>query len=67
MEGLRFPELIIILILVAVLFGPQKIAGIGSGLGKAIRDFKNAVNSPDEAPKAAPPAPGAERDPTPRA
>ena len=44
MEGLRFPELLVILLLIAVLFGPQKIAGLGAGLGKAIRDFKDAMN-----------------------
>ena len=55
MEGLRFPELLVILLLIAVLFGPQKIAGLGAGLGKAIRDFKNAMEGkqPDEQQAAA--------------
>lgn len=43
MEGLRFPELLVILLLIAVLFGPKKIAGLGAGLGKSIRGFKDAM------------------------
>lgn len=27
-----------------MLFGPQKIAGLGAGLGKAVRDFKDAMS-----------------------
>jgi sec-independent protein translocase protein TatA len=30
-----------------VVFGPSKLPQIGSGLGKAIRDFKKGVSSDD--------------------
>jgi sec-independent protein translocase protein TatA len=30
-----------------VIFGPSKLPQIGSGLGKAIRDFKKGVSSDD--------------------
>lgn len=43
MFGLGFQELLIILIIALVIFGPGKLPQIGSGLGKAIRDFKKAV------------------------
>ena len=39
MFGLGFQELLIILIIALIIFGPSKLPQIGSGLGKAIRDF----------------------------
>jgi sec-independent protein translocase protein TatA len=44
MFGLGFQELLIILIIALVIFGPGKLPQIGSGLGKAIRDFKKGVS-----------------------
>ncbi len=43
MFGLGFQELLIILIIALVIFGPAKLPQIGSGLGKAIRDFKKGI------------------------
>jgi len=43
MFGLGFQELLIILIIALIIFGPGKLPQIGSGLGKAIRDFKKGV------------------------
>ena len=37
-------ELIIILLIVLLLFGGRKIPEIAKGLGKGIRDFKDAMN-----------------------
>jgi sec-independent protein translocase protein TatA len=42
MFGLGMQELVIILVIALVIFGPTKLPQIGSGLGKAIRDFKRA-------------------------
>ncbi|MBQ8162464.1 MAG: twin-arginine translocase TatA/TatE family subunit [Clostridia bacterium] len=36
-------EIILILIIVLVLFGGGKLAGVGKALGKSIKDFKNEV------------------------
>ena len=47
MFGLGVPELVIILVIALVLFGPGKLPQIGSGLGKAIRDFKKGVSGED--------------------
>ena len=44
MFGLGVQELLIILVIALVLFGPGKLPQIGSGLGKAIRDFKKGIN-----------------------
>jgi sec-independent protein translocase protein TatA len=40
MFGLGGPELIVILVIGLVLFGSSKLPQLGSGLGKAIRDFR---------------------------
>jgi sec-independent protein translocase protein TatA len=45
MFGLGMPELAVILVIALVLFGPSKLPQIGSGLGKAIRDFKKGISS----------------------
>ena len=36
-----------ILVIALVIFGPSKLPQIGSGLGKAIRDFKKGVTGDD--------------------
>ena len=44
MEGLFQPtHLIFILIIVLILFGPGKLPELGKGLGKGIREFKDAL------------------------
>lgn len=47
MFGLGMPELGIILVIALVIFGPTKLPQIGSGLGKAIRDFRRGVGADD--------------------
>ena len=42
------PELLIILAIVVVLFGASRIAGLGSSLGAAIREFKREVKEPGD-------------------
>ncbi len=44
MFGLGFQELLVILVIALVIFGPAKLPQIGSGLGKAIRDFRKAIS-----------------------
>ncbi len=48
MFGLGAQELIIILVIILVLFGASRLPEIGTGLGKAIRNFKKSVSEPDE-------------------
>jgi len=47
MFGLGATELFIILAIVVVLFGARRLPEIGSGLGKAIRGFKEGVSGKD--------------------
>jgi sec-independent protein translocase protein TatA len=48
---LGIPELILILAIVILLFGTSRLAGLGKGLGQAIRGFKNEVGSKDDTPE----------------
>jgi len=53
-EGLFQPmHLIVILAIVLLVFGPSKLAGLGKGMGDAIRGFKSSVRE-GETPKALP-------------
>ncbi len=47
MFGLGGPEMLLILFALLLLFGGKKIPELAKGLGKGIREFKDASN-PDE-------------------
>ncbi len=44
MFGFGMPELIIILVILLVIFGPGKLPQLGASLGGAIRSFKKAAD-----------------------
>ncbi|HVZ74720.1 MAG TPA: twin-arginine translocase TatA/TatE family subunit [Polyangia bacterium] len=46
--GMGFGELVLILLIVVVVFGSTKLPQLGDGLGKAIKNFKRAVNQENE-------------------
>ncbi|HWI41857.1 MAG TPA: twin-arginine translocase TatA/TatE family subunit [Verrucomicrobiae bacterium] len=46
MFGIGMPELIVILVVLLVVFGPGKIPQLGAALGGAIRSFKDAAEEP---------------------
>ena len=41
-------EIILIVILALILFGGNKLSGVGKALGKSIREFKNEVREDSE-------------------
>ncbi len=50
--------LLILLVVVLIVWGPGKLPDIGSGLGRAIREFRHASTDATSAPQPpAPPAP----------
>ena len=49
MFGLGIPELLVILAIVLIIFGPKRLKNIGSDLGNAIKGFRSAV-SEEETP-----------------
>ena len=48
MFGLGFPEIILILVIVILIFGTSRIPELGRGLGEGIRNFKKSVKSDDD-------------------
>jgi sec-independent protein translocase protein TatA len=43
--GFGWQELLIILVIVALIFGTKKLRGIGSDLGGAVKGFKDSVGT----------------------
>jgi sec-independent protein translocase protein TatA len=42
--GIGLPEMIVILVVVLLVFGPKKLPEIGRSMGKAIKGFQDASN-----------------------
>ena len=48
--GLGVPELIIILMIIILIFGANRLPEIGRGIGKGIRNFKDATKDGENNP-----------------
>jgi sec-independent protein translocase protein TatA len=66
--GIGLPEILIVLVLILVLFGPKRLPDLGRSLGTGMREFKESVTGDkdkdkdkdkdrDELPDRAEPAP----------
>ncbi|HMK48782.1 MAG TPA: twin-arginine translocase TatA/TatE family subunit [Thermodesulfovibrionales bacterium] len=49
MFGLGTPELLAILAIAVLVFGPSKLPSLGKGLGEAIRGFKKGLKDDEPA------------------
>lgn len=59
MPSIGAPELIILLVVLLLVFGPKRLPEMGRSVGRGIREFKDSVSGnelPDEPKAAAPPA-----------
>jgi sec-independent protein translocase protein TatA len=48
MGRIGFPELVLIVLIIVLVFGTSRLSGLGKGLGQAIRGFKDEVESKDK-------------------
>jgi sec-independent protein translocase protein TatA len=48
------PELLVILVIALIIFGPSKISELGKGLGEGIKNFKSAVKDGETTPPVEP-------------
>ena len=56
---LGLPELLIILAIIVLIFGANRLSGLGRGMGQAIRGFKDEMGSgKDKSAEAKPPGDG---------
>ena len=48
MGPIGWPELIILLVVVLIVFGPGKLPDIGNAVGRGVREFRKASNDLEE-------------------
>ena len=50
MGPIGIPELVIVLVILLVIFGPKRLPGLGKSLGSGMREFKDSIsgNSKDD-------------------
>jgi sec-independent protein translocase protein TatA len=47
-SGIGVTELIIVLVIVLLIFGPKRLPGMGKALGSGLREFKDSIAGKDK-------------------
>ena len=58
--SLGWQELLIILVILALIFGATRVADLGGALGRGIREFRSEAGNSEDKDKPAEPAPAAD-------
>ena len=53
--SLGLPELLVILLIVIIIFGANKLPQLGKGLGQGMRNFRESMKGDEPAPPPPPP------------
>lgn len=48
MPNIGLPEILVVLIIALIVFGPKRLPELGRSLGKGIREFRGSVGGGDE-------------------
>ncbi len=48
---LGLPEILLLLAIALLIFGPSKLADLGKGLGEGIKNFKSAMKDGEDGPE----------------
>ena len=48
MPNIGLPEILVVLVIALIVFGPKRLPELGRSVGKGIREFKGAVSGEDE-------------------
>jgi sec-independent protein translocase protein TatA len=48
MPNIGFPEIVVLLIIALIVFGPKRLPELGKSLGKGIREFRGSVSGENE-------------------
>ena len=48
MPNIGLPEILVVLVIALIVFGPKRLPELGRSLGKGIREFKGAVSGDHE-------------------
>jgi TatA/E family protein of Tat protein translocase len=64
MGPIGWPELIILLVVVLIVFGPGKLPDIGNAIGRGVKEFRKASNDLEESIRGDTKKPDASSTPT---
>jgi sec-independent protein translocase protein TatA len=48
MPNIGLPEILIVLVIALIVFGPKRLPEMGRSLGRGIREFKDSITGNDE-------------------